>query len=82
VNASTHVLSLAAQLAGTVLGGVLAEGIGIRGALVVGALGGLVGAAFIVFSPVRRLVDVPGRRADAGGLLSPVIPGEDIPLGE
>jgi len=82
VNASAHVLGLAAQLGGTVVGGVLAEGIGIRGALVVGALGGLVGAAFIAFSPVRRLVDVPGRRADAGGLLSPVIPGEDIPLGE
>jgi MFS family permease len=80
VNASTHVLSLVAQLGGTVIGGLLAEGIGIRGALVVGSLGGLLGAAVIFFSPVRRLLDVPGRPAE--GLLAQVLPGEDIPLGE
>ena len=60
VNASVHVLGLGAQLAGTVLGGVLAEGVEIRGALVVGSLGGLIGAFFIILSPVRRLLDVPG----------------------
>lgn len=82
VNASAHVLGLAAQLGGTVLGGILAEGIGIRESLLVGSLGGLIGAAFIFLSPVRRLLDVPGRRAEAGGLLSPIVPGEDVPLGE
>jgi hypothetical protein len=81
INASSHVLSLATQLGGTILGGVLAESIGLRGALVIGSLGGLVGAAFIFFSPVRRLLDVPGRPV-IGGLLSPLVPGEDIPLGE
>jgi MFS family permease len=82
VTASVHVLGLGAQLGGTILGGVLAEGIGIRGAPVVGALGGLSGAAFIVLSPVRRLLDLPGRPAGAAGLQTPLLPGEEVPLGE
>jgi MFS family permease len=82
VNASAHVLNLAARLGGTVLGGVLAEGIGIRGALIVGSLGGLIGAAGIFLSPVRQLLDIPGRPVALGNLLSPLVPGEDLPLGE
>ncbi len=79
VNGSVRVLGLAAQLGGTLAGGVLAEVIGIRGALAVGATCGLVAAAFIFRSPVRKLREVP-RRAGAPG--APVIAGEDVPLSE
>lgn len=79
VNGSVRVLGLAAQLAGTLAGGVLAEAVGIRGALAAGACGGLLGAAFIYLSPVRRLRDVPRREGAPG---APVIAGEDVPLGE
>jgi MFS family permease len=82
VNASNHVLFIAAQLAGTVLGGAIAAGVGIRGALVVGSLGGLIGAALIVLSPVRRLFDIPGAPGTAGSPRTAVVAGEDIPLGE
>jgi Na+/melibiose symporter-like transporter len=81
VNASVHVLFIALQLGGTVLGGVLAAAIGVRGALVLGSLGGLIGAAFIFFSPVRTLLEVPGPPV-VEGLLSPVVAGENVPLGE
>lgn len=79
VNGSVRVLGLAAQLAGTLAGGVLAEVIGLRGALAVGASGGLAGAAFIFFSPVRRLRHLPFPAAAPGAA---VIAGADVPLSE
>lgn len=79
VGASIHVLAMAAMLVGTIVGGVVAEQVGLRAALVVGGLGGVVAIAILWFSPIRRMRGVPD------GLLGPaaaVIPGEDVPLGE
>jgi len=79
VGASFHALALAAMLLGTVVGGVVAEVVSVRAALVVGALGGPIAIAILWFSAIRRMREVPG------GLRSPaaaVIAGEDVPLSE
>jgi MFS family permease len=79
VVASFHVLAMAFMLAGTVLGGILGETIGLRAALVVGGVGGVLALAILWFSAVRRMADVP---VGLDRLPGPVIPGEDVPLGE
>jgi predicted MFS family arabinose efflux permease len=79
VAASYHVLAMAAMLVGTALGGIVAETLGIRAALVVAALGGGGAVLILWFSAIRRMTDVPG------GLHSPasaVIVGGDVPLAE
>jgi MFS family permease len=79
VGASFHVLAMAAMLVGTVAGGVIAETAGLRAALVVAALGGVIAVAILWFSAIRRMHDVPG------GLTAPaaaVLAGEDVPLAE
>jgi predicted MFS family arabinose efflux permease len=79
VGASFHVLAMAAMLGGTVVGGVLAETAGLRAALVVAALGGVIAIAILWFSAIRRMHDVPD------GLTAPaqaVLAGEDVPLAE
>ncbi|MEO5965883.1 MAG: MFS transporter, partial [Candidatus Limnocylindrales bacterium] len=55
VNATVRVAMVLAQLAATILGGVLAEVIGLRGAAFLAPIGALLGAAAIWFSPVRHL---------------------------
>ena len=79
VGATFHVLAMAAMLLGTVIGGVVAELVGVRAALVVAALGGPVAIAILWFSRIRRLHDLPPglRRPDAA-----VIAGDDVPLSE
>lgn len=70
---------MAAMLLGTVIGGVVAELIGVRAALVVAALGGPVAIAILWFSRIRRMHDLPP------GLPRPaaaVIAGADVPLSE
>lgn len=79
VVASFHVLAMAAMLIGTVAGAIVAEVMGLRAALVLGAVGGVVGLIILATSEVRSLKAMPA------GLPSPsqaVIVGEDVPLGE
>ena len=79
VGASFHALAMAAMLLGTVVGGVVAEMVGLRAALAVAASGGVVAVLILWFSGIRRMRDMPG------GLPRPasaVIAGEDVPLGE
>ena len=79
VAASYHVLAMAAMLVGTALGGIVAEVVGVRAALVVAALGGVGAILILWFSAIRRMTDVPG------GLPTPataVIAGDDVPLAE
>jgi MFS family permease len=79
VGASFHALSLAAMLLGTIGGGLVAEIVGVRAALVLGMLGGLIAIVILWFSAIRRLKDVPT------GLPRPasaVIASEDVPLTE
>lgn len=79
VGASFHVLAMAAMLAGTIVGGILAETLGVRVALVFGSLGGLVALVILWFSAIRRMHDVPaGPRPPAEAVLM----GSDVPLAE
>ena len=79
VVASFHVLAMAAMLIGTVVGAAVAETLGLRAAMWLGAIGGVVAVAILATSRVRTL------RAMPGGLPAPasaVIAGEDVRLGE
>lgn len=79
VSASFHVLAMGAMLVGTVVGGLVGELVGVRAALVLGGLGGLVALAILWFSDIRRAHDLPtGLRRPA----SAVMAGEDVPLSE
>ncbi len=79
VGASFHTLAMGFLLAGTLIGGVLAETIGLRWALVVGGGGGLLSIAILWFSAVRGMAEVPVGLDQMAG---PVIAGEDVPLSE
>jgi hypothetical protein len=59
VGASMHMLALAFQLGGTVLGAVVAEALGLRAAVALAAIGGFAAPVIIWFSAARRLQDVP-----------------------
>lgn len=59
VASTFDVLAVLAQLVATLAAGVLAEIIGLRATAWLAPLGGLVGAAVLWFSPVRRLVSLP-----------------------
>jgi MFS family permease len=79
VGASFHTLAMGFLLAGTLIGGVLAETVGLRWALVVGGGGGLLSIAILWFSAVRTMAEVPVGLDQMAG---PVIAGEDVPLSE
>ncbi len=55
VNATVHVAMVLAQLMATLLGGLIAELIGLRGAAFLAPIGALLGAWALYASPVRRL---------------------------
>lgn len=59
VNASIRILVLGALLVGSLLGGLLAETIGLRLSLVAGALIVLMGAMWLALSPVRKMREFP-----------------------
>ena len=59
VNASTHFLKLGAMVAGTLIGGVLGESMGVRMTLFVGAFGLVLSVLWLVFSPIRTMRDYP-----------------------
>jgi MFS family permease len=59
VTATMGTFATLLQLAGTILGGVVAEALGLRAAMAVGILGGVAALAFIAFSPIRSMLVVP-----------------------
>jgi MFS family permease len=79
VVASFHTLAMAFMLAGTVIGGLLGELLGLRAALVVGGAGGVLAIAILWFSAVRRMTDLP---VGLSHTKQAVIAGEDVPLSE
>jgi MFS family permease len=79
VIATFHTLAMAAMLLGTVVGGIVAEVVGVRAALVVAALGGPVAIAILWFSRIRRMHDLPPGINKPG---SAIIAGDDVPLTE
>jgi len=48
---------------GALLGGALAEEIGLRGAMFAGAAGFLLSTLWLIFSPIRRMQKVPKQEA-------------------
>jgi MFS family permease len=76
VNSSLEVLTHFWLLIGTVGGGLIAEWLGLRVALAVGVLGGVVGLAFLWLSPLRtlRTATVPEPQG--------VLPAAELPLTE
>ena len=50
---------------GGLVGGAIATSFGLRTALVVGAVGGFTSALPIIFSPIRKLKEMPGVRGSA-----------------
>jgi predicted MFS family arabinose efflux permease len=79
VVASFHTLAMATMLLGTVVGGVVAELVGVRAALVVAASGGPVAIAILWFSRIRRMHDLPAELRRPTG---PLIAGDDMPLSD
>ena len=59
VGASMHMLALLFQLAGTLLGALVAEAFGLRAAVALAAVGGFAAPVIVWFSAARRLQAVP-----------------------
>jgi predicted MFS family arabinose efflux permease len=59
VNASMHLLFQGVLPFGALAGGTIAQAMGVRQALLIGAIGVLLSAIWLVFSPVRRLRELP-----------------------
>ena len=78
VSASFHALLMAALLVGTIVGGLVAELVSLRAALVVAASGGIVAVAILWFSRLRTMREMPAGRGPSRA----VIIGEDVPLAE
>ncbi len=67
VTSTFHVAAVLAQLIATLAAGLLAEAIGLRATSWLAPLGGLVGAAILWWSPVRRLHVLPPSIGGPGG---------------
>lgn len=78
VNATVGTVTSLLQLAGTVLGGLIAEAVGLRAAMAFGVFGGLAGVVFVWFSPVRGLREMPGAHPAVASVAS----SEELPLTE
>jgi predicted MFS family arabinose efflux permease len=59
VNSAAHLMFRGVLPAGALLGGALAEAIGLRSAMFVSASGSLLSTLWLIFSPIRRLREVP-----------------------
>jgi predicted MFS family arabinose efflux permease len=59
VNASMHLLFHGVLPLGAFAGGAIAQTVGMRRALLIGAIGVLLSTMWLVFSPVRRLPEIP-----------------------
>jgi len=59
VNSSMHLLFHGVLPLGALAGGAIAQALGIRQALLIGAIGVLLSTMWLVFSPVRRLRELP-----------------------
>jgi MFS family permease len=63
---------------GALIGGLLGEAIGLRGTLVVGVAGMFVSAGWVLFSPLRSMLEPPDLAAEAAHALS-VVAGSSPP---
>jgi predicted MFS family arabinose efflux permease len=70
VSSTFHVAGVLAQLAATLVAGILGEVIGVRATAWLAPLGGLLGAAILWSSPVRHLIVMPAA-AEGPGQIDP-----------
>jgi predicted MFS family arabinose efflux permease len=70
VSSTFHVAGVLAQLAATLVAGILGEAIGVRATAWLAPLGGLLGAAILWSSPVRHLIVMPAA-AEGPGQIDP-----------
>jgi MFS family permease len=83
VNATIGTVTSLLQLAGTVLGALIAEMLGLRAAMAFGVLGAVAGFVFVWFSPVRRMRTMPGStEAAAAAASGRVLSADEVPLTE
>jgi MFS family permease len=66
VNSSMHLLFHGVLPLGALAGGAIAQAMGIRQALLIGAIGVLLSTMWLVFSPVRRLRELPPAMKEIG----------------
>lgn len=66
VNGSIRLMEWGAMLAGTFIGGVLGQAAGLRPVLLVAASGWLLSGVWLLFSPVRRLRELPSAAEKVG----------------
>jgi len=59
INAAAHLMFGGVLPVGALLGGALAEAIGLRAAMFTGAIGFLLSTLWLIFSPIRRLQHLP-----------------------
>ena len=71
MNASIRFIEWTAMLLGLLVGGLLGQTVGLRATLLVGAIGGLLSALWLVFSPVRKLCEYPALLAEPANMLAP-----------
>ena len=64
MNASYRFFTYGAIAIGALLGGLLADTVGLRPALLISALALLTSLAWVVFSPLARLREVPSAEAN------------------
>jgi MFS family permease len=76
VNATVEFVTTVTALAGSVVGGVVAELFGLRAALAIGVLGGAASVLIVWFSPARQIREMPNLS------VSTVSRVEDLPLTE
>jgi len=75
VNATFFTFTTLMTLAGVIVGGVVAEYLGLRTAFAIGLVGAFVSIAVVWFSPVRHMREMTISTR-------PVLPGEESPLTE
>ena len=62
VNSAMHLMFRGVLPAGALVGGVVAGSLGLRYTMALGGLGFLLSSLFLVFSPIRRLRELPGAK--------------------
>jgi predicted MFS family arabinose efflux permease len=68
VNSSMHLLFHGILPLGALAGGAIAQAVGMRQALLIGAIGVLLSTMWLVFSPVRRLRELPHAMGESKGM--------------
>jgi predicted MFS family arabinose efflux permease len=70
VNGAARAIGIGMMSLGAVTGGLLGRATGLRAPIAVAGIGLLLGAAWLLLSPIRDLREVPGARREPGEQLA------------